>query len=62
MLDDKIFESEIYEMVKLICKVFVYNVYDDDVFISYIDNIVICNKELIYFGIWVRYYVMGIKN
>lgn len=62
MLDDKIFESEIYEMVKLICKVFVYNVYDDDVFISYIDNIVICNKELIYFVIWVRYYVMGIKN
>lgn len=61
MLDDKIFESEIYEMVKLICKVFVYNVYDDDVFISYIDNIVIC-KELIYFVIWVRYYVMGIKN
>lgn len=51
MLDDKIFESEIYEMVKLICKVFVYNVYDDDVFISYIDNIVICNKELIYFVI-----------
>lgn len=42
MLDDKIFESEI---------VFVYNVYDDDVFISYIDNIVICNKELIYFVI-----------
>lgn len=52
MSDDKILESEIHEMAKLICKVSAYNVYDDDVLTSYIDNIVTCilcngNKKLI---------------
>lgn len=49
-------------MAKLICKVSAYNVYDDDVLTSYIDNIVTCNKEPTHFVTWVRYYVMGIKN
>lgn len=63
MSDDKILESEIHEMAKLICKVSAYNVYDDDVLTSYIlDNIVTCNKEPTHFVTWVRYYVMGIKN
>lgn len=49
MSDDKILESEIHEMAKLICKVSAYNVYDDDVLTSYIDNIVTCNKEPTHF-------------
>lgn len=49
MSDDKILESEIHEMAKLICKVSAYNVYDYDVLTSYIDNIVTCNKEPTHF-------------